>query len=254
MRCRTVISTLSLLAVTALSGCGSDSEGSASILSKDDLDSALITLDDLGEDFQVDKEETDEEDADLGCLNGLEDLDDTTDEPQREDEIAFEAEGDLGLPGIFNTIGSFKSEKEAASVLTRFAEAVEDCKSVDVTDDDGLRIQLEVSSDDALVDPGATDQVNLQASGTASTGAVEFPFSLRFSAIQIDNQIALVGYVNGSESPGKDAAAVEQRAFDRFAPVVTGEKAPDLEPLNLTIVDLEDLIGGNPSGDSSGTA
>ena len=248
MRTRTALTALSVISVISLSGCGSSSSGSddADLLSKAELTAALITLDDLGPGFEEDKsDDDDDDDADLGCLNGLDKLDESKTKPTRDSEISFEADSDLALPGVFSTVGTFPSEAKAAQVLTELTKAVADCKTVDVTDDDGFRLKLEVTSNTDEIDADATGQVNLEAVGTGSTQGVEFPFGLRFSAIQIGNQVTVVGYVNSVKTIGGEADALLQRAFDRLAPVADGKPAPKLKPLNLEVVDIEDVLGGS---------
>jgi hypothetical protein len=247
MRTRTLVSTLSLVAVATLSGCGSDDGGDSGVLSKAELKSALISADDLGSAFEVDDSDDDDDDTVLGCLNGMDELDKLT-KPERDAEIAFEAEEEPNVPAVFSTVGSFEKEADAAKVLTRFSDAVEDCTKIDVTDDDGFRMQLDVSSNSDKVDDGADGQVNLEAVGTAGGQGIEIPFVLRFSAIQIDNHVALVGFVTMAEDLGADADALEQRAYDRLAPVAAGKKVPDLEPLDIEPVDLEALLTGSAVG------
>ncbi|MET3962962.1 hypothetical protein ABIE44_002896 [Marmoricola sp. OAE513] len=251
MRTSILLATTTLVAVATLTGCGSDdssdggSKGGSALLSKSELSDALVTLDDLGDGFKVEKDDDDDDDDDtnLGCLNGLDELgDDDSIEPERDEESSFEADSDLGLPGVYSTVGTFKSTKDAAEVLTKFSDTVEDCKAIDETDGDGFRIRLDVSSDQDKTDDGATGQVNLNATGTASGDGFEFPFSVRFTAIQIGNDVALVGYVN-AVTDLEDADDLVQRAYDRLAPIVDGKSAPDLTPLDLDIPDARDLVG-----------
>jgi hypothetical protein len=246
MRTRTVLTTLSVLATITLTGCGSSSGGSADakLLSKAQLTSTLIALDDLGPGFKLDKDDNEDDDTDLGCLNGLDKIDKAGVKPARDEEISFAADSELSLPAVFSTVGTFRSEAKAAQVLHELSAAVADCKSIDVTDEDGFRIKLAVSSNTDEIDADATGQVNLEATGTGSTQGIEFPFGLRFSAIQVGNQVSVLGYVNSVSTLGDEADALLQRAFDRLAPVADGKKVPTLKPLNLKVVQLEDILGG----------
>lgn len=247
MRTRTVLTTLSVLTAFALAGCGSSADSEdAKVLSKAELKSSLIALDDLGPGFEVDDSaDDDDDDTDLGCLNGLDELDKKSTKPTRDEEASYQADSDLNLPAVFTTVGTFRSDATAAKVLSELGDAVADCTEVDVTDKDGFRLQLEVTSNTDKVDPDASGQLSIEAVGKASTQGVTFPFALRFSAIRLGNQVTVVGYVNSTEALGAEADALLQRAFDRLAPVSQGEKVPDLEPLDLKVVQLEDILGGS---------
>ncbi|WP_148046189.1 hypothetical protein [Nocardioides marmoriginsengisoli] len=244
MRTRTTLSLLSLLAVTALAGCGSSEDDDATtMLSRADLKSSLISLDDVGSAFKVDESDDDDDsDQELGCLDGLDELGGDSNDPERDEEISFEAKAEPELPGVFNTVGAFKSDADAAKVLTDLGKAVSSCKSVDVTDEDGARIQLAVSSDTRETDADATGQMNLEAAGSITVQTLTIPFSLRFSAIQLGNHVTVVGFVTMAEEVGPEADALAQRAFDRLSPILDGKDVPDLEPLDLKAVDLDALM------------
>src|SRR5690348_5661664 len=105
MRTRTFLPALSLIALAAVAGCGSDDEsssGGANVLSESEVKSALITAEDLGTSFKVAADDGDDnDDENLGCLNGLDKLDDKTEDPVHDEDAEFETDVDPNLPGIF---------------------------------------------------------------------------------------------------------------------------------------------------------
>src|SRR5689334_3441935 len=98
MHARTVFSALTLVAVAALSGCGSGSDGggSADVLTKAEAKDALLSLDELGDGFKVAPDDDDEDDSSMGCLDDFEGVDKVVDEPAREAEQDYEADDEIG--------------------------------------------------------------------------------------------------------------------------------------------------------------
>jgi len=245
MRTRTVISALALVALAALSGCGSDSgdeKGSAEhVLTKAEIKSALLSLDDLGDGFRVDEDADDEDDSSLGCLDEIDEID-TVADPARDDEVSYEADSDFALPGVFSSIASFKTTATAEKGMAELRKVLDDCTSIDETDEDGARVRLRITTDDEKVGADADEQINIKASGNIEVEGFTLPMAFQMSLIRIDNQAALAGFVTVSEDASKEAAKIIDAAFTRFAPVAQGKAAETPSPLDLEQVDLADFL------------
>ncbi|MCX6397095.1 MAG: hypothetical protein NTV23_11460 [Propionibacteriales bacterium] len=280
MRIRRIASTASVLVLAAaLVGCGgsdngsNDSSGSdapsstssgaaATVLTSAQVKDAIISLDDLGDAFVVDrsKDDNSDDDTDLGCLNDIDKvLDDKSgasdfDDAEEKAEVEYKADSEFEMPFVMSSAYSLKSTDDIEKGFTLFEDAFADCTKVDTTDKDGTRIRLDITTDKDQTD-GATSQVNLKAAGSFSIPGpqgqtLKLPFYLRMSLVQVKNNIALVGFgslVEPTEGD-EDSESLNVVAVNRLLAAIKGEPAPDAPDLDLRIISTDDVLGSAAPG------
>ncbi|MDO9496580.1 MAG: hypothetical protein Q7J48_12830 [Nocardioides sp.] len=206
-RTRLLTTAVVLAAVLTACGSGDDDPGNESaatpeVLTQESADSALLTLDDVGEGFTESTKPDDDDDSDLGCLSGINDLDNL--ESDTRAEVSFDADGDTALRSILSGVSSFEDTATITDAFDDFRSGVEDCDAVDITDPDGFRITLDVTVDDGDNLGDVDDQIRLTGTGEVSSGPTEtYPYALAFVASRIDNNLSMVGLIDFGE-PGED--------------------------------------------------
>ncbi len=213
------------LALASLTACG----GGADKLSGDEREEALLTTDNLGSEFEVDDDDDDDDDDSFGCLAEADDLGGDGDKS----EIAFGVGQDADPPAVLNAIKSYDDEDEAEEQLSDFVDSLEDCDSIDETDEDGVAIKLDVEHDEDEAE-GADQQVNVDASGTVGQDGQEFPIVVSFRVARVENNLVGIGFF----TIGDDSSPSEQlldASIERLQAVMDDEDVPEPEPL------LEDL-------------
>lgn len=210
----------------ALTACGGDSDDdgdepdpTSQVLTQESADGALLTLDDVGEGFVDSTQPDDDEDSDLGCLSGIDDLDEL--DAETEAEVSFDAEGNAETGGVLRSVLSgVKSFEDTATVtdaLETFRTAVEGCDEVNVTDPTGFNLALTVTVDEGGAIGDVDDQVRLTGTGQVSTGPTEtYSYDLAFVASRIDNNLSVVGVIDLG-APGEAVIdALTETAIERL--------------------------------------
>lgn len=222
-------------------------------LTEEEARDAVLTLEDLSTEFVVSPEDDDDSDADLGCFGEIgEDLDDDLGEDEADDEsndIAadYEADGDFGLPLVSQYISAdAEGADHAGAIMDRLVEEFETCTSIDETDD-GVRMQLDLSTDaDAWAD-GADQQVNIVATGTMGTEGLTFPMTFHMTFVRVDDMVTMLMFFDMAREAGDTNELLVDTASARLAALVSGEEPAPVKPL------LEDYpIGAALEGIDSG--
>ncbi len=228
----------SILLLTLVAACGADDTSSGDsgdggdtasveVLSEEDATTALLSETNLGELYAVVEQEDDEDDeSSFGCLDALDDMEETG--APTEVDRTFEFEGDLGLPSIGSEVSSYESVDDATAAFETFRSALEGCESVDETDPEGTRTQLTVTLDDEISISDAEEQANLVATGTISGGGGEYPFGIFFTAARVGNHVTTVGIVELGDEVGGSIDEYTQVAVDRLTAVIAGEEPEDV--------------------------
>lgn len=194
---RTRLVSASVALCVLLTACGGSDDEPADepeVLSQESADSALLTLDDVGEGF-VDSTEPEEEESDLGCLSAIDDLDDL--DADTEAKVSFDAESDAALRSILSGVSSFEDPTILTDAFDDFTETIEGCELVDVTDPSGFDLVLTVDATEGDVIGDVDEQVRFSATGQISTGPGEtYSYDLAFVASRIDNNLSVVGVVD----------------------------------------------------------
>lgn len=244
------------VSLAVLAGCSDDSplgrrgashgaqsppaSSSAHPLTGAELDSALLTTDNLSEEFVIDPGDDDSGDSDLGCLFDFE-----TDGPDKDDrkgEIAFSAREEPGLPGVLHFLAAAPTAAKAQKGLDQISDELDDCHHVDTTDDDGTHWELEVSLDRTAWAAHADDQVNLEAIGTMSTDDLELPLTIDLSVVRVGNAVSMTSFFDINDDIGSAHRDITDAATDRLAAVLAGEEPPAPKP----------VLEGYPIGEAFG--
>ncbi|GGO73962.1 hypothetical protein [Nocardioides deserti] len=222
----------------ALTGCGSDDESSGGsggssdevvVLDQEQVDQAVLSIDNLGPGFVVDEDDdsengddADEEaDTDLGCLDAV---DDDLEESEAKAEVSYAAVNDLESPTVDSGVSSYGSVDDVTERFERLRTALADCTSIEVSEDE-VSFSLTVESNEETSSDEVEEQLNITATGTASTQGVELPVAMRLSAARVDNHVVFLSRfdlgADGALEPYTEAAV------GRLLAVLDGETPDD---------------------------
>jgi hypothetical protein len=244
-----------VLAIAGLTACGSD--GKPDKVSSQDVRPALLTVEHLSDEFEIDPDDSDDGDGgpDWGCLLDLGELDKSTDEDDDdgddENQVQFRASEDPGMPGVFQLVDAAPSRAKAERLMDEIAEALQGCEKVDTTDDDGTAWKFDVVFDRSTWARGADEQLNVTATGSTTADEIKLPVSLTMSAVRIENAVSILMFVDIAEDVLGAPRKLTNAASARLQAIVDGEEMADPEPL------LEDYPIGAAFADllgSDGTA
>jgi hypothetical protein len=219
-------------ALVALSGCSSDHGGGSGSTSEStpltpaQVTEALLTTQDLGPGYRQVKES--EESSGLGCLAFLDDLSEDKDAAAI-DHAEFSSGHDLDSADVQTLVESFAGTEAVTSLFDSIRADLDGCEDVKQTID-GIDFDLAVTNDGEKSTTDTDEQINLAATGTATSQGLELPIDLRASLVRIDNHLTGVA-VNafGAVASGLVAPLTEVAA-DRLAAIATGEKPPAAHP------------------------
>jgi hypothetical protein len=197
---------LALLGSACSGGDGDPAEAEAELLTEAQATEALLTLEDVGEGFTEVEPQDDEEEESSGGLGCLDDIQFDEVDADVEVEAQFDATNDLAVPSVFSSVASFADQAVLETALEDFRAVLEDCTSIDETDENGTRFTLDVATDDTAAD-GADEQLNLVATGSIVAGPTEVPFGFWVSIVRIGNDGTFVGYVDTDTSAGEGRIA-----------------------------------------------
>lgn len=218
---RTLALTGTLLLVLGTAACG----GGDDPLTKDQLSDAALTIDNLGGEGWVEGEPDDDENEAPGCLAEVEKVDDLEELKTGSVEVSFEY-GEIGIPGLRSeVISSEAGDDDFETAFDAVADVIEECHTIEETEDDGTSYTLELTTDDDRVD-GADRQINVHGEGTVSTQGMNLEFSMEMSFVQVGvNGVSLMTVnMAGGEI---DHEAYAQLAVERLAAVADGEEPSD---------------------------
>lgn len=207
-------------------GGGGEAGGDqAERLTAEQATSALLTADNVGDVFEEQPEDDDEDEGGLGCLDAVAG-DDADDAPVSEERY-FEAQNDFETPTIGHNVASYDAVEDAEAAKDRFAEALEGCTEVDEVDDEGTRTRLELETQREVTDGlDVDDQVSVEALGDISSEGFELPVGFWFSAVRVDNHVSLVFVADLDTSFGENLDDYVEVATARVRAVVDGEEPP----------------------------
>lgn len=221
---RAGLSSSALVLALSLAACGGDDEagGSSSdggsdapvVLSQEEADGALLTVDDLGADF-TELGASDNEDQDLGCLSGLTALSDVPADTEAENNLELETE--TSLRSVTTAVNSYADTETVVAAVEAFRASLEGCESVEVTDPEGgSALALTVTVDDAPGIGETDDQVGFSGTGSVSAPGTSYSYDVGFVVSRVDNAITVVGLVDLG-APGEDVLdTLTETAVDRL--------------------------------------
>ena len=221
-------------ALVILTACGSGTPRKAATsapptvapLTKNQVDSALLTLADMGPGFKLDPDASNEDDGDdeFGCISDL-DSPGVSSPTIAEEEVGFV--GEDSLPAVFNAVGTMKNEQQVKAAYNEFVAILKTCRQVSL-DEEGASVELMVSSNHDKTHKNVDYQVNVAALGTISSEGKSVPFGVWLSWMSLDNNITLVGYANVNENrtSNRSLNAHAYNAFAKLQAVMAGKPLP----------------------------
>jgi hypothetical protein len=247
-----VLACAGVLALAGLTACGSDDDPDK--VTSQDVRSALLTVDNLSDEFEVDPDDGNDDDdddgPDWGCLFDLDSLNDGEDEDDEEDDqnqVQFRASEEPGMPGVIHFVEAAPDQAKAEELMDEVAGALEGCQEVDTTDDDGTRWKFDVDFDRSAWARGADEQLNIVATGSTTVDELQLPISITMSAVRIENAVSILMFIDIAEDVAGAPRTLTNAASERLQAVVDGEDVADPEPL------LEDYPIGAGFADLLGT-
>lgn len=201
--------------LTACGGSDDESDAGPKVLSQESADGALLTLDDVGEGFVENTQPDEDETNDLGCLSGINDLDEL--EADTEAKVNYDAESDTALRSVLSGISSFDDEATITEAFDDFRAGIEDCEGVDITDPSGFNITLAVSVVDGDDLGDVDDQIRFTGTGQITSGPDQsYSYDLDFVASRIGNNLSVVGLIDVG-ARGEDVIdSLAETAVDRL--------------------------------------
>ena len=221
-----------VLALGCLTACGSDDETSR--VRPEDMKPALLTVDNLSDEFEVDEDDSGDGDGspDWGCLFDLGPLSKDDDNDEDDDiQIQFRASEDPGMPGVIQLVDAAPDLAKAEAAMDDLAEAFDGCEEVDTTDDDGTTWRFDVDFDRTAWARGADEQINLTASGSTTSDEIELPVSISMSVVRIENAVSILMFIDLAEDLVGAPRRLTNAAAARLQAVVDGEDPADPEPV-----------------------
>ena len=223
-----------VVALVTLCACGSGTSKSASAptkaspLTKKQVDSALLTLADLGPGFKADPDATTGADGEeeFGCISNLDDPG-ISSPPAAEGQAGFVSEDDGSLPAVYNAVGTMQNEKQVKAAYDKVLAVLKTCRQVSLAEG-GASLELKVTSNTDKTHQDVDHQVNVVALGTASSGGMSVPFGVWLSWMSLDNNITVVGYANVKQNvqPNPSLTAHAYTAFAKLQAVIEGKPMP----------------------------
>ena len=246
-------STAILLAALTVGGAGCSVSirlGSAAdtsptrVLTAGELKAGLIRLDEVGSDFRNDDpNRPDDPDSSLGCISDLGKVTKSPDNrPVRKADGAYVADSDFSYPQVFDTIRTFHTERDADRVMAGLVAALAKCHKVDRTNSHGLRIRLDVTTDQIPVGAEVTRQINVYASGHLSSSEFNIPMRAEYGLLQLRNQVMFLCFVNTADDVATEADAVVHLGLARLLAVLKHQPVPNGLELNLKVTNPDKVF------------
>ena len=242
-----------LLLVVVLGACSDDGDGAPD---QARLEPALLTVDNLGDAFEVAPDDEDDEDdgPDLGCLLDFDlpgvdavEEDDEVDGPEAE----FQASAEPNMPLVMHGITDTGDGAEAAGVIDQLWGHLAAFTEVDVTDDEGMRWQLDVDHDTDTWAPGSDQQLTIVASGTATRAPLELPLSFAMSFVRTGDVVTIIMFFDIADDVTEAQRDVVTVACERLDAVLHDEPLPEPEAVldDYPVGEAyEELLSGTSAG------
>jgi hypothetical protein len=130
-------------------------------------------------------------------------------------------------------VESFDGAGELTSLFDSIRGELDGCESVHRTVD-AVDFALAVTVDGERSTGDTDDQINIAATGTATSQGLELPVDLRASLVRIDNH--LTGVAVSAIGPGDRGllAPLTEVAVDRLAAIAAGDEPPPAHPIDAT--------------------
>ena len=212
------------------SGCQSDgssrSSDAVTVLTEEQLEEALLTLDNVGDDFREVPPQDPNNSPPLGCLGSLDRLDSAWDEAKQAEQ-AYEAEDGIRFRTVSSLATSFTSVRAASDVIEDYGDDLAGCTDIELTNDEGVEFDLTVAMDSEKTTSESDQQLNLDILGSVSSGGLEVPVNDSTSFVRVDNHLVIVA-TGDSEAEGVGLVdPLTEIAVSRLMSVLAGEEPTD---------------------------
>lgn len=219
-----------LALVTALAaGCGDDGNDDAAkddkevevvALTEEQIAEAVLQPENLGEDWESEPSEEDDETAAPGCFA---DIDTLTEGLTKVARGGNDLTYSVGLPTVESTISAYDDEIAIAAVFDQVQTVLEACPSIVGPDGDGNEWDLTLeTTDEATYD--ADDQFSASASGTfTQTDGNESQIYIEWTSVRVGPNVGSVTTID-IEPRADEHAVWTQIAVDRLNAVIDGEE------------------------------
>ncbi|MCD4534034.1 hypothetical protein LRP67_08085 [Nocardioides sp. cx-169] len=203
------------------SASGTATAGGPAVLSQAEADQAALTAADVGEGYVAEKDDdTDDVDDDLGCLNAVQVLSDFDAQTEAEITIEPENEAEGSYRSVLSVVSSYADTATVRDAFATFRRDIDACDAVDVTDDDGVTITLEVTHPTAAPIGEVDEQVSFIATGTVSSAGQSLPYRLAFAASRVENNLSVVGLIDVGQVDADILPRLTETAVERLNAVV----------------------------------
>jgi hypothetical protein len=233
-RQRIAIGAVISLVVLPLSACGqatgpAEFTEAPTVLTKRQLSAALLTADDLGRGYVLDrsKDDADDDITDMGCLTELEDAD--VPEPAAESEARYKRIGKIPFPAVMITAASFETKDQVAVNLDAFREVFETCDNLAFRAD-GVKFDIAMSTDNVPSVSTIDEQVNARGVGTVTAKKTKVPFGLWMSMARVGNQGVIVMVMDFNTASGRLLTKLTAKAVKRLDAVAHGNAPTNEHP------------------------
>jgi hypothetical protein len=178
---------------------GQDEQGDTPVddsgpaLTQEQLESAVLAPENVGENWTGGQVESDVESGSPGCFGDIEVISDSLDPIEvAEHDVEYNYTG--GDPSIASGASSYEDGTAVAEAFDGLHEVLGSCTEVVGTDSEGFEWDLDVTYDGTLATDTIDDQVNVTASGTVvDPDGSEFDITLRQSYIRVGKNVLTVG-------------------------------------------------------------
>lgn len=230
-RAAAAVSAGMLLSLAACGGTGSSGGkvDEVEVLTQQQAEEALLSAENLSEQYRVAPDDQDDNDdlTDMGCLTALGDLEEK--EADREAEVDYEFDDEMGLPVVFSAVSSYAKTGDLTDAFERFRSEMEGCDRIEHTDEDGATMTLDLTIDDEKVTTDVDDQINFSGTGSIESEGFELPMGLWFTVARVDNHLTMVGVSDLGDGGSSMIGSLAEVAVDRLVAVASGEEPPATE-------------------------
>lgn len=199
---------------------------SQAVLSWGQAQQALLSLDNLGDDFIMNPAGAHSWAPASGCLSVLEVTD--SQEASVEAAIDYVYLGGTARASIYNSVASFEQAAEITGAFDEVRAALESCRQVDITNEQGFRLQLDAEVEDRETTTHADDQINILVSGTQAYNGVAEPLRIAMSLVRVDNNTTTVSIRGGGGLGWEQLHGYTEIAVDRLVAVAAGQSPPEV--------------------------
>ena len=208
-------------------GDGGDvADDSGPALTQEQIDTVVLTPENVGDGWTGGTVESDDESDAPGCFADVDAISDGLDPievAERDVEYSF---GD-DVPQVSNGASSYQDGNAVAQAFVDLEAALAACTTVTGTDSNDNTWALDVITDTTVLSDATDDQINVTASGTlTATDGTVYDVTLQQTYVRIGKNVITIG-VSDFTDQSELHAAYTQIAIDRFVDVVSGSE-PDL--------------------------